>query len=128
MKLHEKAYKLAAAGRSNAEIFGELEVTTTALSAMLSVEPRIIFSILSGRAEFSKILVETIRQLGLGWDEQMGAKPNLAALQLLLDRMDRNNSALTAAYDLTMLAGTSMSEGKEARDPASVTSLLRAVK
>ena len=128
VSLQKRASKLASAGKTNAEIFGDLEITSSALSALLTVAPQVIFGILQGRASFIKGLVEKIRALGMGWDEQMGPRPHLPALQFLLERADKNNNALVAVYDLVLLANTSIPTDGSVRDPSTVTSLLRAVK
>ena len=128
MMLQKRAARLAKEGKTNAEIFGDLEMTSSALSALLSVAPQVIFGILQGRAIYIASITQKIKDLGMGWDEQMGPRPHLPALQLLLDRADKNNHALVAVYDIVLLANTSIPTDGSVRDASTVTSLLRAVK
>jgi len=125
MSVESRCFELAKQGYSNAEIFGDIELSMNAMTALQKTKPTIFFEILKGRALHTQEILEKIRLLAYGWEEDFGPQPSLAALQVLLTRADKNNTALTAGYELQLLSGFNMEELEQQRTRAEVTELLR---
>lgn len=121
-EIHEKAFQVAAEGKSNAEVFGELEISSGALQKMLMSDPHLVFNIVQGRAKFLEPIIQEIVDIGLGAAAQRG---QLTALKTLLERADSNNKILMLSHELLFLQGLISIEDKQRMDSAMVTELLR---
>ncbi len=122
MSQHKLAYKLASEGKSNADIWGALEITSGALQRLLQTDPKLLFSILQGRTEYIESLMSLIHSWSSGED---AAKHQYSATTLLLERAEAANRTLTVAHDMVLMAGTTQAATSAPRDAATVTSLLR---
>lgn len=120
--LHEKAYEVASEGKSNAEIFAELEISSGALQKMLMSDPHLVFNIVQGRARFLEPIVQTVADIGQG---EANGRAKLSALKVLLERADANNKILMLSHELLFLQGLISIEDKQRMDSAMVTELLR---
>jgi len=127
MSLHKQAHKLASEGKSNAEIWGALEITSGALQRMMQTDPKLLFSILQGRGEYISGLLSILTEVAEGTLDE-SSRVNARVVHLLLERAETNNRTLTVAHEVVLTSGTAATPTQEARDPATVTSLLRAAK
>ncbi len=124
MTLEDKAFKLASAGSSNAEIFGALELTSGALQKLLQTKPQLLFSIIKGRTKYIEEFVEVLGNVALG-GEPLG-KGQMSAIMVLLERAEQNNKSLCIAHEMVLLAGSSAPSTEAPREASTVTQLLRA--
>jgi len=124
MTLEDKAFKLASAGHSNAEIFGALELTSGALQKLLQTKPQLLFRIIQGRTQYIQEFVDVLANVAMGGDGF--SKGQLASIQILMQRAEDNNKSLCVAHEMILLAGTSAPSTEVPRDAGTVTQLLRA--
>jgi hypothetical protein len=117
------AYKLASEGASNAVIFGALNITSGALSALMQTRPHLLFAMINGRKEYIDELTAYIA----GWasGEEPLTKLQYSAVCYLLDKADNQNKILTVAHEIILLSGQAAPDTEEKHDPATVTKLLR---
>lgn len=123
MDLETQAYELARSGKSNASIFGIMEISSGALTALLQTRPKIIFEIFRGRSEYI--------------DDYLGQLQAVANDQVKMDRMTYNaivycieraahyDQQLFVAHDVALMAGSPVPVNSAKYDAATVTQLLR---
>lgn len=95
------AYKLAAEGYTNAEIFAKLEYSSGELKRRLRVEHELMFAIVLGRRAFCQPHFDALVALALGGGPlKIGAQN---AIMSVLERMDKETKTLTIGYDMALL-------------------------
>lgn len=121
--MNETAFKLAAEGKSNAEIWGALNLTSGALQKVIQTNPALLFSIINGRSQFMDPIVGILVDMAHGGEDV--SKGQWAAMSILLERAEAQNRVLTVSYEMILMTGTGAAPATEQRDAATVTQLLR---
>lgn len=127
MRLHEQAFNLAKEGKTNIEIFGALELSPAQLLRITISDTPLLYEIIKGRIEFLSPYIKLLSEEASDLVSKEAPVRNFRALQMLIERYDRENKALGIGYDMSLLTASPAPREQVMRG-AELTAALRAAK
>ena len=123
----EEAFKLAAEGHTNVEIFAKLNLSVGELRRRIKVDHELVFAIVNGRASFIQQFVDKLVEAQVS--DEFTSSINVGICKYMVEKFTNENTTLAQAYDIAILESlSSLSAPAVNMTREQVTSQLRALK
>lgn len=123
----EEAFKLAAEGRTNVEIFAKLNLSVGELRRRIKVDHELVFAIVNGRASFIQQFIDKLVEAQVS--DEFTSSINVGICKYMVEKYSNENAVLAQAYD--SVVSDSLLSAQVKQEPLTreqVTSQLRSLK